>query len=397
VMAVVVTGVGALCALGDEAALSPAMLHGLSGIAEVGGWSAAMFPVGLAAAVRGEVPSEPGHPDDRAVALWMRAAAPLLAEPELVPAGRRGVFVGVGLASMTPRELAEDVYPHIRGGRVDRALQAMDRSADRVAPRRRRPERCAALLAHRWGATGAELTSFSACAASAEAIAAGARAVARGDVDVALVGGCDAMIHPMGMASFEALGALGREPARPFDRRRAGFTIGEGAAVLRLERAGGSRRPLAELLGAGSSCDAHGVTAPQPDGRGAEVSMRAALVDAGLAPADIAWVKAHATGTPVGDAAEARAIHRLFGERTPVASLKGALGHALAASGALELVAAIRALEGGFIPGTVGCQHVDALGIDVCLTPRPAAGRTALCNSFGFGGQNVSMVVGVPR
>lgn len=391
---VVVTGVGALSALGDEVALGPAMRRGLTGIGAIQAWDPTLLPVGLVAAVSAEVLPEPDYPDDRKVALLMRAAARLLAEPEAARPERRGVFIGIGLASMTPRELAEDIYPHVRDGRLDLAGQASDIASGRVAPRRRRPDRGAALLASRWGATGVNHTSFSACAAAAEAIAAGARAVARGDVDVALVGGCDAMIHPMGLASFEALGALGREPARPFDRRRAGFTIGEGAAVIRIERSGGQRPALAALLGAGASCDAHGVTAPRPDGRGAEASMRAALADASVEPAAVGWVKAHATGTPVGDAAEAAAIHRVFGARTPVASLKGALGHSLAASGALELVAAILALAQGFIPGTVGCQQVDALGVDVCLAPRPGARGVVLCNSFGFGGQNVSVVVG---
>ncbi|MFT7521950.1 MAG: 3-oxoacyl-[acyl-carrier-protein] synthase II, partial [Kiritimatiellia bacterium] len=229
-----------------------------------------------------------------------------------------------------------------------------------------------------------------ACAASAEAIAQGARAIARGEVDVVLVGGHDAMVHPLGMLSFQALGALGTV-ARPFDRRRDGFVLGEGAALLCLEAADRCKRPLGYVLGSGSSSDAYGVTAPHPSGMGAEAAMRRALRDAGVEPHQVDWVNAHATGTTVGDRAEMLALARVFG-RVPVSSLKGAVGHCLAAAGALEAVATIAAWQHGFTPGTVGCEQPES-DAQVLVGPLGRAPELVLSNSFGFGGQNVSLVL----
>ena len=218
--------------------------------------------------------------------------------------------------------------------------------------------------------------------------------MARGEADLVLAGGHDSMIHPLGLLSFQALGALSPGRARPFDRDRDGFVPAEGAALVRLEPARGDGRALAFVRGAGSSLDAHGVTAPHPDGIGAEAAMRRALDDAGCPPEGVAFVKAHATGTPVGDRAEARAVARLLGPGVPVVGLKGGLGHALAASGAVELVALLACLVEGALPPTVGCRHPEAgLGIDVVCAPRPLPGRLGLLNSFGFGGQNTSLLV----
>lgn len=180
--------------------------------------------------------------------------------------------------------------------------------------------------------------------------------------------------------------------ARPFDRRRDGFALGEGAALLRIEPLEACARPLAVFLGAGSSLDAFGVTAPHPEGEGAEAAMRRALRDAGLPSEAVEWVKAHATGTPVGDIAESKAIRRLFGSKIPVNSFKGALGHTLAAAGAVEAVAVVLGISGGFLPGTVGCEQPDAMDIDVVQQARIRPVGVALANSFGFGGQNVSLV-----
>jgi 3-oxoacyl-[acyl-carrier-protein] synthase II len=337
-----------------------------------------------------------GYEDDRKVGWLMMAVAQALLDSPPVPAQRRGVFLGTGLSSVTPRELAEDVYPHVKGGRLDRESVMRDLSTDGVAPFRHLPARATGLVSRRWGATGPSLTTFSACAAGAEAIVAAARSIARGEIDVALAGGHDAMAHPLGMISFEVLGALSRTVGRPFDKHRAGFLLGEGAAVLRLQRADMCKRPLGYLIGAGSSIDAWGVTAPHPEGTGAERSMRRALKDAGVQAAEVDWVNAHATGTPVGDVAEARAIRRVFGANTPVSSLKGAVGHVLAAAGPVELAATLAAFQGDFIPGTVGCEQVDELGIEVVTQPRSGGPKLVLSNSFGFGGQNCSLLVAGP-
>jgi 3-oxoacyl-[acyl-carrier-protein] synthase II len=395
---VAIAAVGVVCGLGrDAASVSSALARGGCGVRPITAWPASALPTGVAACVQGSVAEVGGFPDDRKVALLMEAVRQVLEDPDTAVPERRGVFLGTGLSSITPRELAEDVYPHLRDGRVDRDLATVDVDASRVAPGRHLPARATALVARRWGATGPGGTSFSACAAAAEAIAAGARAIARGEADVVIAGGHDAMIHPLGLLSFQALGALAAEHARPFDADRDGFVLGEGAAVLRLEAVERCQHPLGYLVGAGSSLDASGVTAPHPEGAGAEAAMRRALRDAGLTAADVSWVNAHATGTPVGDHAEALAILRLLGRRVPVSGLKGALGHTLAAAGAIEAVATVLAWHGGFTPGTVGCRAVDPLieiGVLRETVARPPG--IVLSNSFGFGGQNVCLVMAPP-
>lgn len=392
---VAIAAVGIVCGLGSDAeSVTRALADHRSGVGPVSGWDPAALPTGLAVEVRGDVPDLPGFADDRKVALLAMAAAAARQDAPRASAERVGLFLGTGLSSVTPRELAEDVYPHVRDGRVDRDAATLDLSRDRVAPGRHLPARATGWLAGELGARGPGGTSFSACAASAEAIAAGARAISRGHADVVYAGGHDAMVHPLGLLSFQALGALAPGEGRPFDPDRDGFVLGEGAAILRLEPLETCAAPLAVILGSGTSLDAHGVTAPHPEGAGAEAAMRRALADAGLEPHHVSWVNAHATGTPVGDRAEAAAIARLFGHTVPVSSLKGALGHGLAAAGALEAVATVLAMRAGFLPGTVGCRRVDpALGIDVVTTPRSRAPGIVVSNSFGFGGQNASLVL----
>ncbi|MBN2798696.1 MAG: hypothetical protein JXX28_06055 [Deltaproteobacteria bacterium] len=356
-----------------------------------------LAPAGLGCSTVAQVPSEvvdlPGYPDDRKVALLAAAIEEALAGyPPDGPPERRGIFLGTGLSSVTPREIEEDVSPHVRGERVDRALAMGDLSRDRVAPWRHLPERATAWGAARIGARGPVGTTFSACAAGAEAIAAGARAVARGEADWVIAGGYDAMIHPLGMASFDVLGVLSHQGCRPFDRRRDGFLLGEGAAVLVLVPEDRCPHPLAWILGAGSSLDASGITAPHPEGVGAESAMRRALRDAGLRPEQVDWVHAHGTATQVGDAVEAGAISRVFGAGVPVSSLKGAFGHTLAAAGAVESAATVLALRAGLIPGTAMCEEPDDFGINVLRATTASAPKIALSNSFGFGGQNTSVI-----
>ena len=389
---VVVTGVGVVTAFGRGlGSLSEGLSAGRSALRPLRAFEPAGLPIGLAGEVEG-VDDVVGFPDDRKAALAVAAALDAAAGVEL---GHAGVWLGTGLSSVTPRELAEDAYPHLVEGRLDRQALHADHDPDRVAPRRHLPERVTAEVARRLGCAGPQQTSFSACAAGALAIANGLWALRRGEVDSAVCGGHDAMIHPLGVLSFIALGALSPDRCRPFDRNRGGFVIGEGAAVLVLETAERARArgatPLACVLGAGSSVDAHNVTAPHPEGAGAALSMRRALSDAGLDRVE--HVNAHGTGTPLGDAVEARAIREVLGSGVPVSSIKGALGHCIAAAGAVEAAACVGALAGGWTPGTSGCERPDELGVRVQRDPGPAVG-TLLSNSFGFGGQNCSLVFG---
>lgn len=390
---VAVAAVGAVTGLGvGWDALDAGLRGGRTAAVPIPGLPAGGLEVAHAAAVSGDVPPLDGFPDDRKVWLLAAAAREAFAGMPAVPAERRGVFLGTGLSSVTPREIDEDVAPFVRDGRVDREAALARVGASGVSPGRHLPERATAWLAAEVGAKGPVGTTFSACAAGAEAIVAGARAIARGEADVALVGGHDAMIHPLGLASFDVLGVLTHTTCRPFDLRRDGFLLGEGAAVLRLEAAELCARPLAWILGAGTSLDAWGITAPHPQGHGAEAAMRRALRDAGLDPSAVGWVHAHGTGTTVGDAVEAGAVARVFGPGTPTSSLKGALGHTLAAAGAVEAAATVVALVGDYVPGTVGCDQPDDFDIDVVQALRGGAPDVVLSNSFGFGGQNCSIV-----
>ena len=386
---VAVTGVGVACALGCSAGALVAGLkqHKLGHSVLDADLNHPIFrPALIPKAVN-------GFADDQKVEWLLHAFDQVFHCVEGVDSAQKGVFLGTGLSSVTPRELEEDVYPFVIDERVDREAVLSHLDSDGVGPWRHMPARAAGEVARRWGATGPCITTFSACAAGAEAIVEAARSIERGEIKCALAGGHDAMGHPLGLLSFDVLGALSTCVPRPFDARRDGFRLGEGSAVLTLEEpAKSGKTPLAYLIGAGSSVDAWGVTAPHPDGLGAELSMRRALSDAGLQPEDVDWINAHATGTPVGDVAEAKAIQRVFGSRVPVSSMKGAFGHVLAAAGAVEAVATVMAINHGFIPGTVGCEEIGVPMVDVVCAPRFIQPRVVVSNSFGFGGQNVSLV-----
>jgi 3-oxoacyl-[acyl-carrier-protein] synthase II len=247
----------------------------------------------------------------------------------------------------------------------------------------------------------------SACASGAEAIALALDLLRAGRADVVVAGGTEAAIHPLPIAGFAAMRALStrdgdpQEASRPYDKSRDGFVLGEGAAVLVLEteehaRARGATI-LAELAGAGMSADAYHVAAPEPTGAGAARALSLAMRDAGLQPADIAHVNAHATSTPLGDVAEASALRTALGAdagRVCVTATKSCTGHLLGAAGALEAAITVLALQHRLVPPTRNLDDPDdEVGLDVVrMSPRElAAAPAALSNSFGFGGHNVTL------
>jgi len=255
-------------------------------------------------------------------------------------------------------------------------------------------------LGWRLGIGGPKETIVMACASGAASVALGADLIRRDKVSRALVGGVDALTRICFMG-FNALKLLAPEPCRPFDRARNGMSIGEAAAFLVLEDADACRarggHAHAEFLGAGMTTDAHHVTSPQPEGEGMARAMELALADAALPPRSVHYVNAHGTGTLQNDRTEALALVRVFGARgVPVSSTKSLVGHTMAAAGSLEAVATVLALQHGLIPPTGNLVDVDPdIPFDcVPLTARPAPLEVALSNSFGFGGQNVSLVFG---
>jgi 3-oxoacyl-[acyl-carrier-protein] synthase II len=245
---------------------------------------------------------------------------------------------------------------------------------------------------------GPRHTVVTACSSGAVALAEAAELIADGVVDCAVAGGVDALTRLCFMG-FNALKLLDPEPCRPFDRDRRGMSIGEGAAFVVLEAAGPARargaRVYAELAGHGMTTDAHHITAPQPEGEGMARAMGAALAAAGVTPDAIGYVNAHGTATPQNDRIEARAIVRVFGPgRVLVSSSKSMIGHTMAAAGSLEAVATILALTHETVPPTANLVTPDP-EVDFDCVPgiaRGAAVEHAISNSFGFGGQNVTLL-----
>jgi len=256
------------------------------------------------------------------------------------------------------------------------------------------------------GVFGPRLTVSTACSSGALAIVEAAAMVARGEVPAAIAVGVDALCR-LTYAGFDALQALDPEPCRPFDASRRGLSIGEGAGAVVLEtveraRARGAR-VHALLLGSAVTADAHHVTAPHPEGAGALAALRGALADAGVAPDAIDYVNAHGSGTTHNDQAEVGALRAVFAARLPripVSSSKSQIGHCLGAAGALEAVITITALADGIVPATVTLRRPDDGWTDLDLVPhagRRAALGIAVSSSYGFGGHNVTLVLGRPE
>jgi 3-oxoacyl-[acyl-carrier-protein] synthase II len=272
----------------------------------------------------------------------------------------------------------------------------------------------AAAVAMRHGLHGQTYGVVSACAAGAHALGTATRMIQAGDADAALAGGAEAAITAIGTAAFAAMGATSPTGiSRPFDARRDGFVIGEGAGMLVLEDADAAERrgatPLAEVLGYGATSDAHHITAPEPSGREAARAIELALDDAGLAPGDVDYVNAHGTSTPLNDRSETEALKAALGDdagRVPVSSTKSAIGHLLGAAGAVEAVATIGTLAAGVAGPTLGYYEPDE-GLDLDYVPNDARKLerrgngngprplVALSDSFGFGGHNAVLCLAV--
>ncbi len=230
-----------------------------------------------------------------------------------------------------------------------------------------------------------------ACSSSAKVFACAARAMATGLCDAAVVGGVDSLCLTT-LHGFHALQLVSPEPCRPADVMRRGISIGEAAGFAILEKHGSG--PL--LRGYGESADAHHMSAPEPEGRGADEAMRAALARAGLEPSAVDYVHLHGTATPANDLAEDKAVCAVFGEQTPCSSTKGYFGHALGAAGIVGATVAMLAIEHGFLPHSLNTQTLDpAIKGAVLLKPREGVTvRNVATNSFGFGGNNCSLVIG---
>ncbi|MFE7528655.1 beta-ketoacyl-[acyl-carrier-protein] synthase family protein [Kitasatospora sp. NPDC057542] len=310
-------------------------------------------------------------------------------------AGRSAIVVGTAVGGRTTSDRESALYTEHGPLRVSPLMPLVTM-----------PNAAAAQIAMRLAWSGPALTIATTCASGADAIGHAALLLESGRADVVIAGGCEATLTPVTLAAFGNLGAhslRNDEPeraSRPFDADRDGFVMGEGAGFLVLERLADARArgrtPYALLAGYGAGADAYHLSNPRPDGAGAAATMRAALADAGLTPGDIAHVNAHGTSTVANDRAEAAALRAVFGPHgVPVTSTKGAIGHLIGAAGAVELIAAIQAMNTRTVPPTANHEKTEEdLDLDVVHTaPRPIRPGAALSNSFGFGGHNTTLVV----
>lgn len=416
---VVLTGAGCVTNIGVDAdQVWDAMIAGKSGISRIiddegfSRWPESEWPVHFAGAIRGwdessRLEKREVKRLDRFAILGITAAIEAVQHAQIEfskeDPERCGVVVGSGVGGI---QSIED------GVRI-----MIERSPSRLSPftvPRLMANAVSGDLSIRFGLQGPSGSHTTACASSGHSMGDALRILQRGEADVMLAGGCEGAVSPLCLGAFMTMRALSTrnsDPARasrPFDRDRDGFVLAEGAAIFVLETEAHARkrgaRILCEFMGYGASSDAHHITAPDAEGRGATRSMTLAMRDAGLNPADIDYINAHGTSTPLGDAAEVAAVTKVFGDhairsrggRLLMSSTKSMHGHCLGASGGVESIACIGALRHGVVPPTLNCDHPDA-GFDldfVAHTPREQPVRHVMNNTFGFGGHNVSLILG---
>lgn len=400
----VVTGIGATTPLGGDAASTWAgLLEGRSGISTLTDEWAAALPARLAARIAVEpltvLERVEARTLDRSQQLaliagreaWAHAGKPDIDKTRL------GVVFATGIGGLTTLLNAYDVLKESGPRRVSPHTVPM-----------LMPNGPAVTVELEVGAQAGAHAPVSACASGAEAISYGLQMIRSGRADMVVCGGTEAVIHPLPLAAFAAMRAMSTrndEPqraSRPYDKGRDGFIMGEGAGAVVLETAEHAKARgahiIAELAGAGMSADAYHFAAPEPEGRGVSRALHAALEDAGLSTSDITHINAHATSTAAGDTAEAKAIRNVFGshaDNIAVSAPKSNMGHLLGAAGAVEAIATILAVKEKVVPPTLNLDDKDdEVDLDiVTVNPRPLPSGAAICDSFGFGGHNVVLVV----
>ncbi|MGH7213931.1 MAG: beta-ketoacyl-[acyl-carrier-protein] synthase family protein [Tepidisphaeraceae bacterium] len=423
---VVITGIGWITPMGH--AIEPVwkrLLGGESGISRTSIFDASTFPTSISAEVKAfnladhlkDLDKHRGAGRNTQFALaacdqaW-RAAGLDLAALDL---DRVGIYLGSGegsldfdafttaaLAAWKPEAGQLDM---VKWAQIAFEMMNVTRELEQE------PNMPLSHLALLTGARGPALNCLTACAASTQAIGEATEILRRGDADVMIGGGAHSMIHPFGVTGFNRLTALSTENAnppkasRPFDACRGGFVLGEGAGMVILETLDHANardaKILAEVVGYGSTADAFRITDQDPQGRGAVVAMQEALADAKLTPADVHYINAHGTGTRENDGNETGAIKTVFGDlakNVPVSSIKSMMGHLIAAAGAVELITCVLALRDQVLPPTMNLETSDP-ECDLDYIPnkaRPARVNVAMSNSFGFGGQNDTIIIKRP-
>jgi len=405
---VVVTGMGAVTPVGNTVATTwRALLDGKSGAAPITHFDASNFPVRFACEVKDFDPltymeRKEAKRADQFTQYAVAAANQAMTDAGLVEQNgmdpdRIGVIVGSGIGGLKSFEEQHDVYRQRGPGKISPFFMPMFIS-----------DIAAGIVSMQFNARGPNYATVSACATSAHAIGDAFRTIQYGDADVMITGGAEATVTPMaigGFANMKALSERNESPetaSRPFDATRDGFVMGEGSGMVILEelehaRARGARI-YAEIVGYGATGDAYHLTAPAPNGEGAQRAMKRALKDASLRPEDIQYINAHGTSTPANDLNETQAIKAVFGDSAKtvnVSSTKSATGHMLGAAGAVEFVISTLAVGHNVIPPTINYETPDH-ECDLNYTPNQPVRRevnAVLSNSFGFGGHNTTLAL----
>ena len=434
---VVITGMGLVTPLGIEVEqVWQRLLAGESGVAPITLFDAATFPSKFAA----EVPDfdyleampeslrtaheEAGRNSQfmlaAALPAWRQAKLPLPLPPDsthpangpLPPAQRIGIYLGAGEG---PLDFDNFIAPTVEAWNDDADDMDWQKWAqvalDRMHPKtelEQEPNMPSAHLAQLFKLRGPCVSCLTACAASTQAIGEATDLIRHNDADIIVAGGTHSMIHPLGVTGFNRLTALSTRnnscitASRPFDQDRDGFVLAEGAGVVILEELETAQRRgahiLAEVIGYGSTADAFRVTDQHEDGRGGIAAVRQAISDAHLSIEDIDYISAHGTGTAENDSIETHVIKTVFGKRAyeiPISSVKSMLGHLIAAAGVVELITCVLAIRDGQIPPTTNLSTPDSdLDLDyVPNKPRQQVVNVAMSNSFGFGGQNNTIII----
>jgi len=428
---VVITGIGLVTPLGhDVETVWQKILTGQSGVGQITLFDASNFPTRIAAEVRdfdmsviGENPEE-WQLQDRHTCFALGAGFKAMVDAGLWDAAKKakafpysserlGVYTGSGEGKQDFGNFTEMILASLDGkadGQFDmgkfiaRGIEILDP----VKELEQEPNMPAAHLAAMFEAFGPNINCLTACAASAQAVGEAAQLIKRDEADIMIAGGTHSMIHPFGVTGFNLLTALSTNNAnpttasKPFDKERDGFVLGEGSAIVVLESLEHAQKRgakiYAELAGYGATADAFRITDIHPEGRGAVGCMKRAMADAGLSIHDVDYINAHGTSTSVNDRIETLAIKSVFGEqayKVPVSSTKSMTGHLIAAAGASEMIYCTLAIRDGILPPTMNYSVPDP---ECDLDYIPNAARKAKCdvaltNSFGFGGQNVTLAV----
>lgn len=420
---VVVTGLGMVNPLGKEVkTVWEALKNGQSGVGNISIFDASNYPTKIAAEVKDWDVTQCGEDPQ----LWEKrgrhakfaagAARQAMNDSGILDSfedmARIGVYFGAGEGNQDFQNFTKLIHAAIRNNAEFDVSEFMKLAIELLDPEvelEQEPSLPSAHIANMLGIEGPNINCLTACAASSQACGEAAELIRRGSVDAMVAGGAHSMIHPFGLTGFSLLTALStnnEDPqgaSRPFDRLRDGFVLGEGASVVvleELERAKKRGAPIyGEILGYGCTADAYRITDIHPEGRGAIGCMTAALKDAGLSADAVQYVNAHGTSTSVNDKVETVACKAVFGERAPkvpVSSTKSMMGHLIAAAGVTEMITCLLAIRDNCIPPTINLENPDPV-CDLDYVPgeaRETEVNVALNNSFGFGGQNVTLAVG---